>query len=87
MATDSDGNLYVVDALFENIQIFDPQGRFLMHWGENGTTPGCFWLPRGIAIDTHDRIWVADAYNRRVQVFKRVVDYEQDKEIEDGHDS
>jgi len=49
-----------------------------MHWGENGTDPGYFWLPRGIAVDTHDRIWVADTYNRRIQVFKKVTDYEED---------
>jgi hypothetical protein len=48
-----------------------------MHWGESGSAPGCFWLPRGIAIDMQDRIWVADAYNRRIQVFKRITDYEE----------
>jgi sugar lactone lactonase YvrE len=77
VATDSEGNLYVVDALFDNIQIFDKQGRFLMHWGEGGIEPGYFWLPTGIAIDVHDRIWVADTYNRRIQVFKRMDDHEE----------
>ncbi len=31
---------------------------------------GEFWLPAGIHIDSSDRIWIADSYNRRVQVFR-----------------
>ena len=40
-----------------------------MAFGEEGRGLGEFWLPAGIAIDTEDRIWVADAGNRRIQVF------------------
>ena len=38
--------------------------------GEEGSGPGEFWLPSGIFIDTQDRIWVCDSYNRRLQVFQ-----------------
>ncbi|MHC4423001.1 MAG: hypothetical protein ACYS1E_20790 [Planctomycetota bacterium] len=27
-------------------------------------------MPAGIHIDPSDRIWIADSYNRRVQVFQ-----------------
>jgi hypothetical protein len=42
----------------------------LMAWGEEGRGPGQFYLPGGLFIDEQDRIWVADTYNRRVQVFQ-----------------
>ena len=70
IAADSDGNIYVVDALFDNIQIFDQSGRLLMAWGGPGHAYGRFWLPSGIFIDDNDRIYVADTYNKRVQVFQ-----------------
>jgi DNA-binding beta-propeller fold protein YncE len=69
VAADSDGNIYVVDALFDNIQIFDKQGRLLMAFGNHGRGYGDFWLPTGIFIDDHDVIYVSDSSNRRVQIF------------------
>jgi hypothetical protein len=49
--------------------MFDANGTLLMDFGQEGTGAGEFWLPSGIFIDMHNRIWVADGYNRRVQVF------------------
>lgn len=69
IAVDSDGNLYIVDGRFENMQIFDPAGTLLLYVGREGRGPGEFWLPSGIAIDAKDRIWVCDSYNKRLQVF------------------
>jgi DNA-binding beta-propeller fold protein YncE len=70
VAVDTYGNVYVVDARFENVQIFDGDGRVLMAFGEEGVAPGQFNLPSGICIDASQRVWVADAYNCRVQVFQ-----------------
>ena len=64
------GHIYVVDARFENVQVFDAQGRILMSFGREGWGDGEFWLPAGMCIDRQDRIWVADTYNCRVQVFE-----------------
>lgn len=72
VALDRDGHLYVVDARFENVQIFDRGGRLLLAFGDEGTAPGEFWLPAGIFIDGENRIWVCDSYNARVQVFEYV---------------
>ena len=71
VATDAAGNIFVVDALFHAFQIFDAQGRLLLGVGARGGAPGEFWLPTGIFIDA-GRIWVADSYNGRVQVFRSV---------------
>ena len=62
----------MVDALFDNFQIFDQSGRFLLDVGGAGSKSGEFWLPAGIAIDARNQIFVADAYNHRVQVFQYV---------------
>jgi hypothetical protein len=69
LAVDGEDHLYVVDARFEAVQIFDAEGTLLLTFGEEGHAPGQFWLPNGIFIDHNNRLWVADSYNRRVQVF------------------
>jgi hypothetical protein len=66
---DREGHIYLVDALFDAVQMFDRTGRYLMVFGGRGREPGQFWLPSGLAIDG-DRIYVADSYNQRVQVFR-----------------
>lgn len=69
IAVDRDGSIYLVDALFDAVQMFDREGHYLMVFGSRGREPGQFWLPSGLAIDG-DRIYVADSYNQRVQVFR-----------------
>jgi len=59
-----------VDALFDNFQMFDPAGRLLLDVGAAGSAAGEFWLPAGIAVSRDHRIYVADSYNHRVQVFR-----------------
>ena len=59
----------MVDAVFDNVQVFDGQGRLLMNWGETGSASGEFWLPNAIVISPKNEIYVADSYNHRIQVF------------------
>ena len=66
---DSEGHIYVADVLSDRIQIFDTKGRFLLAFGSSGNKTGEFWMPGGLYIN-QDRIYVADSYNRRVQVFQ-----------------
>jgi DNA-binding beta-propeller fold protein YncE len=42
---------------------------FVSIWGRQGTGPGEFSEPRDVAVDAKGRLYVADAGNRRVQVF------------------
>jgi sugar lactone lactonase YvrE len=70
VAVDAHGNIWVVDANFENVQAFSPEGQLLMVLGSEGHDPGEFWLPAGAFIDARQRMWIADTYNRRVQVFE-----------------
>lgn len=69
VALDALGNVYVVDALFNRVQVFDGEGKFLLGFGGTGGRIGRFWLPSGLFI-ADNRIYVADSYNRRIQVFE-----------------
>jgi len=71
VAWDRAGNVYVADGLGNNNRIakFDKDGRFLAHWGSTGTAQGQFMGVKAIAIDAQDNVYVADAGNKRIQVF------------------
>ncbi len=70
VAVDTEGHVYVVDALFETVQVFDREGQPLFYFGRRGTGPGQLLLPSGIYINPRNRIYVADSYNHRIQVFR-----------------
>ena len=70
IAVDSYGNIYVVDALFHGVQIFDYMGNYLYQFGNQGREARNFWMPSGIYIDENDKIYVADSYNSRIQIFQ-----------------
>ncbi len=42
---------------------------YLWGFGHPGTGPGEFNRPEGLAVDTQDRIYVADSCNHRIQIF------------------
>lgn len=71
VGVDPEGHIYVADALFDRVQVFDPAGRFLLAYGGQGRNLGEFWLPMGVFFDG-SKIFVADSYNQRVQVFEFV---------------
>jgi subtilisin family serine protease len=75
LATDPEGNIWVADTGNGRIQEFSPEGKFLMTFGTHGKGlpfedgPGEFKEPSGIAIDAKGNVWVADAWDKRIQVF------------------
>jgi DNA-binding beta-propeller fold protein YncE len=64
-----DGSLFVTEAIFGSVQIFNLQGEFLLAFGSPGPGPGQFQLPGGLAF-WDNRVYVADGGNRRIQVFE-----------------
>jgi hypothetical protein len=50
IAVDRDQNLFVVDAAFENVQIFNSRGQLLMHFGGSYGGKGAMWLPAAVEI-------------------------------------
>jgi hypothetical protein len=65
------GDLFISDG-YGNARVvhFDKEGKFIKTWGKLGTRPGEFSLPHSIAIDSQQRLYVADRNNARVQVFR-----------------
>ena len=65
----STGEMVVADAGNARIVKLSPEGKVIAWWGRKGTAPGEFAAAHGLAIDSRDRIYVADRGNHRVQVF------------------
>jgi hypothetical protein len=50
VAVDRESNLYVVDAAFENAQIFNDKGNIMMYFGGPYKSKGDMWLPADVAV-------------------------------------
>ena len=68
---DRAGNIYVADGYGANNRIakFTREGNFVKSWGRTGRESGQFNGIRGIASDAQGNLYVADAGNKRIQVF------------------
>ncbi len=51
VATDKDLNVYAVDAAFENVQVFNKEGKLLIVFGGHYTGPGDLIIPAKVIID------------------------------------
>jgi DNA-binding beta-propeller fold protein YncE len=71
VSADSKGHVYVAGATIDRVQVFTPDGEFLLAFGSKGSGAGQFLMPAGVTI-YNDRIYVADSYNSRIQVFQYV---------------
>ena len=75
VATDGEGNVYVLDSRNNRVQKLAASGRFIGMWGRNGgdgsfgSAPGEFADPRGIEVDRRGLVYVSDHGNHRIQVF------------------
>ncbi len=78
MAVGPSGNFYVVEANrwggdrcwdMNRLLMFSARGDLLSVRGGTGNENGRFNLPVGVAVDQEERIYVADTYNCRIQVF------------------
>ena len=69
IAADTNGILYITNTGATNmIQPMDQNGNWLTAWGTVGTGVGQFTaVTRGIAVDSSNRVYVADRNNNRIQ--------------------
>jgi sugar lactone lactonase YvrE len=59
-----------VSAVGGRVQQFSADGKYLRGFGEEqGSKPGQFLAPHGLAMNTRGQLYVVDAYNHRVQKF------------------
>ena len=72
IAVCNDGLVLVSDAAFGNIQIFNEQGDLLMFIGDRGNqlAPAKYMLTSGVACGEDGRIFIADQFFRKVDIFR-----------------
>jgi DNA-binding beta-propeller fold protein YncE len=75
VAVDGNKNLYIANALGNNILKRDSNGNVTVFAGSGtkGTADGTgtaasFWGPQGLAIDANGNLYVADSYNQKVRM-------------------
>jgi sugar lactone lactonase YvrE len=68
---DKAGNIYIADGLGNTNRIakFDKNGNFIKHWGSTGDGQGQFNGIEALVVDAQDNVYVADAGNKRIEVF------------------
>jgi uncharacterized protein (TIGR03663 family) len=72
IAVAPDGSaVYATDTGNKRVVSFDPAGNQLTLWGHDGSKPGEFIEPVGIAVNGDGQVIVADTGNRRIQFFDR----------------
>jgi len=66
------GRLYVADSQLHRIQVLDvATGAVITSWGGQGSGPGQFQEPWGVAVGPGGVVYVADTWNHRIQKFDR----------------
>lgn len=68
-------NLYVVDSNEQKILVFTPDLKFKFMFGEKGAGAGKFFKIDDICVDMKGRIYVADSFGGKVQVFGQNGEY------------
>ena len=69
------GEVVIADAYNHRIQVFSHDGTFIRMWGGplglgwKGSGRGQFNVATGVGVDQQGRIYVADFYNDRIQIF------------------
>lgn len=70
------GDLYISDG-YGNARVhhYSADGKLLNSWGEPGSGPGQFDLSHCVRIDRHNKLWVCDRNNSRIQMFDLAGNY------------
>ncbi|MEA2604899.1 MAG: hypothetical protein QOF89_5891 [Acidobacteriota bacterium] len=67
VAVDAAGNLYIAAEEAQRVYKLAPDGTFLRAWGGEGSAPGQFQFPQGIAVGPTGNVFVSD--HARIQKF------------------
>jgi len=70
LALDRVGRIYVTDSVSGVVLQISPDGKKVVTWGMQGSGPGQFEKPLGIAVSPADEIYVTDRSLCRVSIFK-----------------
>ena len=74
IALDTDENAYMADAAFGTFHIFNSKGELLLAVGIRSATPGPthMMLPAGVAVDSDGRVYFADQFFQKVDVYRPI---------------
>ena len=64
-----DQSLWMMEADYNRIAKFDLNGKLLTYWGVSGSAPGAFDNAHNFDVDQNGNLYVADAWNNRIQKF------------------
>lgn len=64
-----DNAVWIAEADYNRIAKFDLNGHLQTYWGVTGDAPGAMDNPHSFAVDESGNLYVADAWNNRVQKF------------------
>jgi len=70
MALGKDRNLYIVDVINTRVQVLNPDGAHITDIGGWGVERGEFFRPKGVALDSRNRVYVSDSHMGVIQVFE-----------------
>ena len=70
IVSDRNGNLLVADKLRCVVMVFDNNFKFIAEFGHRGLKPGNLIIPNELALDSKDRVYVAQGQRRGVSVYK-----------------
>jgi len=70
IASDNRGNIFVVDKLKCAVMVYDKNFNFLNQFGSRGWKPGFLIAPEDVVVDNHDRVYITQAGNKGISVFK-----------------
>jgi DNA-binding beta-propeller fold protein YncE len=71
IAVGKDRIVLIVDVINTRVQAWDPRGKALSTIGEWGVDIGQLFRPKGVCVDSGNRVFVSDSYLGVVQVFNR----------------
>jgi DNA-binding beta-propeller fold protein YncE len=79
VALDSSNNIYVTEPEDEDyyswVVKLTAGGLYLTQWGSDGSGPGQFKSPQGVAVDSSNDVYVADYADSRIEKFDRNGNY------------
>ncbi len=70
VATDDSGYIYVTDSLRAAVSVFDKDFNFQLQFSQRGLDPGSLIAPMELVVDRKGRVYVTQARNRGVSVFR-----------------
>lgn len=76
VVADSNGNIYVTDAMDYSLKKFDSQGKLIKKAGRKGQGPGEFMAPR-LLDSSGSFLYVTDQHRLGVQVFDRELNFKR----------